>query len=264
MNPPGTSLRLPLALRVAAASAALAWAFSCSSDFTSDFVSSPGGGEATPREPQSTDDPPSEPAPDASPEPQARRPGVATVDGKGTRAKALAPSADVKGAKAAGPGTDVATTTPTPEPPGLDTVPHVEDIPGVPVVRVGVNFEDLGFSGDNDRDYNDAVLCFSGHFKVDGTNVVSIADQTVMGTTSSISGCHHRIKVTIVAPDGTSSAPIVYDSRRTQPVPLPFTIGSRLEVTMTPYDKCNPGVERTMHQPQHARVAPDVCNTTGR
>ena len=139
----------------------------------------------------------------------------------------------------------------------------VAAIPGVPVIRVGVNFEDLGFSTKSDHDYNDAVLCFSGNFKVDGTDVVSTKAQTVEGTTSSISGCHHTIKVTIIAPDGTPGTPVSYDSRRVEPVEMRFELGSKLEVTMTPYDNCNPGVERTMHQPEHARVAPDVCNTTG-
>ena len=96
--------------------------------------------------------------------------------------------------------------------------------------QLGVNFEDEGLQGD--RDYNDAVLCFKGHFNVDGTNVVSFLEQDVVGTTSSISGCNHTIQVQIINNDGTSEPLIQYDSKSTTPVNMHFKVGSRLEVAL--------------------------------
>lgn len=138
---------------------------------------------------------------------------------------------------------------------------EIKKTPGVEVTKVGVNFEDVPVGGDGD--YNDAVLCFQGKFKVDNSNVVSVANQTVTGTTFSASGCNHNVTAEVIHKDGTKEAPVSYDSRATTPVTLKFKVGSKLEVYMTPYKGCNEGVRRNMHSPADARVQPNVCNNTG-
>jgi hypothetical protein len=135
------------------------------------------------------------------------------------------------------------------------------NIPGVPVERVGVNFEDMGLQGD--RDHNDAVLCFTGAFKVDNTNVVSAKAQQVVGTTFSASGCDHTVRVEIIHSDGTKEAPISFDSSDQTPVTMNFRRGSKLEVYMTSRDGCNEGQEKNMHNPVDCVVAPNVCNNSG-
>ena len=139
----------------------------------------------------------------------------------------------------------------------------VAKLPGVKVIKVGVNFEDLGFNAKSDNDFNDAVLCFDGKFKVEKTNVVSIKPQTVIGTTFSSSGCNHKVRVEITHKDGSKEPNIEFDSRAGTPVSMEFKTGSKLEVFMTPYKGCNEDVTRTMHEEKHALVKPDVCKNTG-
>ena len=154
-----------------------------------------------------------------------------------------------------------------PQPAAADTRPPPpvrapDDIAGAPVTRVGINFEDQGAGGD--ADYNDAVLCFAGHFKVDGTSVISTQAQQVVATTSSISACRHVVRVDIYHPDGRTEQPIAFESSSGVEVPMRFELGSRLEVSMQSVTGgCNP-VGRTMHEPDWARVQLDRCNTTGR
>lgn len=147
-----------------------------------------------------------------------------------------------------------------PSPPPRVTSPL--EIAGTPVVRVGVNFEDQGAGGD--ADYNDAVLCFAGAFKVDRATVISTEAQEVIATTSSISACRHRVRVQVVHPDGRVEAPAEFDSASGQRVALRFELGSRLDVTMrTVSGGCDP-TERSMTEPAWAQVLLDRCNTTGR
>lgn len=135
-------------------------------------------------------------------------------------------------------------------------------IPGVSTVRVGVNFEDRTVL--SDFDYNDAVLCFQGYFKVDQARVVSAINQTIVATTSSISGCNHTVEVLIVHPNGTSEAPILYDSRSKTPLNLAFKTGDRLNVSITAVeDECDAGVKKDMSNPNFAKVLIGICNTSG-
>lgn len=162
-------------------------------------------------------------------------------------------------APAAAPTPAPPIVTPT-QPPPIVTSPV--QIAGTPVVRVGINFEDQGAGGD--ADYNDAVMCFTGNFKVDGSTVISTEAQDVVATTSSISDCHHQVTVQIVHPDGRATSPIVFRSNAGAQVPMRFELGSRLEVAMQSITGgCSP-VGRTMHEPAWARVQLDRCNTTGR
>lgn len=130
-------------------------------------------------------------------------------------------------------------------------------IDGVKVIRVGVNFEDY-----TDFDYNDAVLCFEGAFKVDDTDVVSYKEQTVAATTFSASGCRHQVDVKILHADGTKSS-FSYRSNSGETLQLPFKIKSRLEVTMTTVEGSCSRTPVSMHDKQYAIVKPDVCNRSG-
>lgn len=130
-------------------------------------------------------------------------------------------------------------------------------IPGTKVQRVGLNFEDF-----TDFDYNDAVMCFEGNFKIEGTSVVSYENQQVTARTFSASGCQHRVDVVIVHADGTSEA-MSYLSRTGGPLTLPFRIKSKLEVTVTTIGGGCDRTPITMHNKQYALVKPDVCNDSG-
>lgn len=196
--------------------------------------------------------------------------GTDSISGNTTTAgNGSGPGTDPGGDGPTGGGSGTPTTPPTPPaPPVTPPVTNpgevlVEDggtlvIPGSKAVRVGVNFEDS-----SDGDYNDAVLCFTGDFKVDGTNITSYKQQTIAATTSSISLCDHRIDVTIHHEDGTRNS-FSYRSDSGETLQLPFRIKSRLEVTMTKINTtCNSGPTRTMHESRYAQVKINVCNTTG-
>lgn len=142
-------------------------------------------------------------------------------------------------------------------PPGQPLV-----IAGTPVVRVGINFEDAGPAGDHD--YNDAVMCFQGAFKVDGTRIVSTENQQVSATTWSHSDCHHNVRVEITHADGRREPPISFASNAGVQVPMRFEVGSRLEVFVQTYSGGCSRDEMNMHQPENAQVLLDRCNSTGR
>lgn len=146
------------------------------------------------------------------------------------------------------------TTVPPPQPPLV--------IAGTPVVRVGVNFEDAGAAGDHD--YNDAVMCFQGAFKVAGTQVVSTEAQQVTATTWSHSACRHRVRVEITHADGRREPPISFESNAGVQVPMRFEPGSQLEVFVQTYSGGCGRDEMNMHQPENAQVLLDRCNSTGR
>jgi hypothetical protein len=145
-------------------------------------------------------------------------------------------------------------------PPPRPLQPAPLQIAGQPVVRVGINFEDLRRG---DADYNDAVLCFEGDFKVRGTEIVSTEYQDVVAFTSSLSVCRHHVRVEVLNPDGTREPPILFDSRSGAQVPITFRPGSRLEVFMTPYEGDCGDEERSMHDAGSCQVLLDRCNTTG-
>ncbi|MBK9032990.1 MAG: hypothetical protein IPL61_17250 [Myxococcales bacterium] len=148
-----------------------------------------------------------------------------------------------------------------PPPPIVQPAPPLQ-IAGTPVVRVGVNFEDQGAHGD--RDYNDAVMCFQGRFKVDGTQVVSTERQEVIASTSSISACRHRVRVEIIHADGGHETPVEFASNSGARVAMHFEPGSRLEVSVQSLSGgCSSDV-MSMHDQTAARVLLDQCNTTGR
>jgi hypothetical protein len=147
------------------------------------------------------------------------------------------------------------------EPPILVEDGGTLDLPGEKVAKVGINFEDLP---QGDFDYNDAVLCFTGAFKVDGSNVVSYKKQKIVATTFSASACTHRIDVRIINADGTIKS-YSYSSREQQPLEMDFDVLSKLEVTMTPTsntDACSMGTT-SQHNATYVKVLLDQCNLSG-
>lgn len=149
---------------------------------------------------------------------------------------------------------------------GLDSDIEVDEelakLPGVEVVRAGVNFEDSP-SGDNDK--NDAVLCFEGKFKVDSGSgdVTSLAKQTVTVSTFSSSGCKHDVRVEVHHDDGSKEAPITFRSNSGQTLSLKFKKKSKLEVFMKTVEGSCPKIEYDMHNAQMCQVAADVCRNQG-
>jgi hypothetical protein len=148
----------------------------------------------------------------------------------------------------------------------------VQVAPGVPVIRLGVNFEDIPSGGD--LDYNDAVFCFSGKFAHDNHSVISLDEQAVRINVTNRSGCDHDISIAVVDSDGTRRQLPIFRSR-TQPVlDMVFHAGSKLDVQMHVADGClqntswvNLGSTVAVQGPNFGRplveILNDVCRTTG-
>jgi len=147
----------------------------------------------------------------------------------------------------------------------------VQVVPGVPVIRLGVNFEDIPTGGD--LDYNDAVFCFSGKFAHDNHSVVSLAPQYVSIAVTNRSGCDHLIYIAVVDPDGTRREVPIFRSRSQPTFNAFFKTGSKLDVRMHVADNClanttwvnlgsvvtsGPNTGRPL-----VEVLNNVCRTTG-
>ncbi|MEY4631281.1 MAG: hypothetical protein RIQ81_1401 [Pseudomonadota bacterium] len=167
-----------------------------------------------------------------------------------------------------GPG-QTSVTIKTPD--DVKTIP-IQVAPGVPVIRLGVNFEDIPDGGD--FDYNDAVFCFSGKFAHDNQSVVSLEEQVVRINVTNRSGCDHFIYIAVVDTDGTRRALPQFRSRTQPALDLRFYPGSRLEVKMHVADQClanaswvGLGGKVQVPGPTFGRplveVLNDVCRTNG-
>ena len=129
-------------------------------------------------------------------------------------------------------------------------------IPGKPVSRVGVGFEDL-----SDFDFNDVYLCFAGHFNVNGRDIVSNRDQSIQATWGNISAISHYVRITITDPDGKEVFNKGFQGTKNTnlmgTIPLTFTKGSKLNVMMAH--------KSTKHtDAKWAVVHLDQCNNTGK
>jgi hypothetical protein len=145
--------------------------------------------------------------------------------------------------------------------PGEDPDPTEK---GVPVDKLGINFEDLFDNPGNDKDFNDAVLCFSGNFGVNGSQVTSLKEQTVVVQTSSISACRHSITVKVVPAAGGTPFVTTFPSNQAGPVSLPFKKDDVLEVSMTITDGPCTHTTTDMHDASAALVKPDTCHVSGK
>ena len=134
--------------------------------------------------------------------------------------------------------------------------------PGVSAQKVGVNFEDHPFTGD--KDFNDAVLCFTGKVAVSAGSVVSLEEQTIAGVVSHRSSCNADMTISIVGP-GAYSWTQTFIASQQPTYQMPFKVGSRLEVIFNPASRCgdNARTPVSMYNPDWARILPDVCNTNG-
>jgi hypothetical protein len=136
--------------------------------------------------------------------------------------------------------------------------------PGQLAQKVGVNFEDHPFSGD--KDFNDAVLCFTGAVYVNGGSVVSAKDQVIEGVVTKISSCDADITISIEGPGDYRWTSGSFKSQ-TQPVfQMPFKAGSKLEVKYNPDAACgdNARTEVAMGNTDWAKVTAENCNQTGK
>ena len=134
--------------------------------------------------------------------------------------------------------------------------------PGVSAQKVGVNFEDHPFTGD--KDFNDAVLCFTGKVAVSAGSVVSLEEQTITGVVTHRSSCNADMKISIAGP-GAYLWTQTFTASQQPTYQMPFKVGSRLEVKFNPASGCgdNARTEVNMYNSQWARILPDVCNTNG-
>ena len=202
--------------------------------------------------------------------------GQEPVNGSADAGSAIDPTAKVVVTEKAAdsvPKTDPAPVSqPDPVPP-IDSAPPIDpgpdpekilvedggklDIPGVKVAKVGVNFEDH-----SDSDYNDSVLCFTGDFKVDGTEVVSYKEQEIVASVFSASGCQHEVTIEIIDESGSKQTQSYNDSVARE-VTLKFGINSKLNVTMKTIHGFCDASPRSMHKAEFAKVELDVCRNTG-
>ena len=135
---------------------------------------------------------------------------------------------------------------------------------GVVAVKVGVNFEDHPFSGDND--FNDAVLCFTGKVAVSANSVTSLIDQSIRGVVTKISSCDHDMVISLSGP-GTYTWSSGQFRTSTKPgFDIPFKAGSVLNIQFNPISRCgdNNRVWVNMYNKDWAQLLVNECKTTGR
>ena len=134
--------------------------------------------------------------------------------------------------------------------------------PGVSAQKVGVNFEDHPIHGD--RDFNDAVLCFTGKVAVSAGSVISLEEQTIAGVVSHRSSCNADMTISIVGP-GAYTWTQTFTASQQPTYQMPFKVGSRLEVKFNPASGCgdNARKEVDMYNSQWALILPGDCKTGG-
>ena len=134
--------------------------------------------------------------------------------------------------------------------------------PGVSAQKVGVNFEDHPFTGD--KDFNDAVLCFTGKVAVSAGSVVSLEEQTIAGVVSHRSSCNADMTISIRGP-GAYLWTQTFTASQQPTYQMPFKAGSKLEVKFNPASQCgdNGRTEVEMYNTHWALIRVDFCNTNG-
>lgn len=165
---------------------------------------------------------------------------------------------------------------PEPEPvPDPVPVTDEEEIPvqpepqGEPVSKVGINFEDNVKASGGRPDFNDAVLCFEGKFKVnkETREILSAEDQTITPSTFAAGQCKHHLKISIVSGGSVSNTESVVPNRTYGSEGMPqlvFKKGDSLEVEMIPDNpSCADGLERKHIEKDFSEVDYDTCNNTG-
>lgn len=171
------------------------------------------------------------------------------------------------------------TAAATPEPPKVnppaseaipDTIDSESVLPGDPVEKFGINFEDNPFGDNSDKDYNDAVLCFDGKFVIQNSSIISSENQTVPASAFSNAGCGHDIEIIITHADGTVDESIIQALTRGEEkkLELAFKKGDSIEVKMGYTDAATDGVcadagRHSMKENLWAQIAKDTCNDTG-
>jgi hypothetical protein len=104
--------------------------------------------------------------------------------------------------------------------------------PGTPVIKLGIGFNDgLGYHRD-DRDFNDAVVCFEGPFNYDSVKkeIYSAKKQTVPVHIGSISACENNVLIKITAANGETTV-TEHATNINKRVNFDFSPGSKLSVS---------------------------------
>jgi hypothetical protein len=136
-------------------------------------------------------------------------------------------------------------------------------ISGTPVSKVGIGFEDIGGSA---TDHNDAYICFTGSFSVDKKTyeIVSNKDQSnVIAVWGNLAAIVHNLNIKITDSSDKEVYNKTFQGRKHAPtvdtIPLSFTMGSKLVVTMdsrVKHSDVGPGA-------WSSQVELDQCNNTG-
>jgi hypothetical protein len=112
--------------------------------------------------------------------------------------------------------------------------------PGLPVIKLGIGFNDgLGYKKD-DKDFNDAVVCFEGPFTYDATKkeIYSPKKQTVPVLIGSFSACTNNVIVEITPTSGEAKK-YEFQTNINKRVNLDFTAGSKMSVSFKGTHKVN-------------------------
>ena len=137
---------------------------------------------------------------------------------------------------------------------------ELEKLPGQNAVKVGVNFEDNARQ-DSDMDFNDAVLCFEGNFKVSEGQIFSLKKQSVKSTTFSASGCKHDVKVVVKSRDGKVEFQKRFSSKSNTPFNMPFKVGSQLFVDLLVAEESKPGCsDANLATKKRVKAQVNFCN----
>jgi hypothetical protein len=145
---------------------------------------------------------------------------------------------------------------------------YVKSLSGVEAQKVGVNFEAV-YDGGGDKDFNDAVLCFTASVKVDGSKVRFLKTETIaVHFTKRFTSCTARMIGELYDRDDKKVDSFDFTTKDPEKdLSMKGTKGGRLEVTFVAVSSCDDGREgeawkRDMHAVS-AKVLPGVCNTSG-
>lgn len=129
---------------------------------------------------------------------------------------------------------------------------------------IGINFEDKS-SEDSDQDFNDVMLCLEGHFEDNDSNIVSVKEQDIQVSISTIADCHHDVTLLVTQSNASIAAEIKFKSRSKAVRTLRLEQGESLKVSMRPDDaaisrQCDSSFSRKMDDKQFAILTKGVCS----
>jgi hypothetical protein len=127
---------------------------------------------------------------------------------------------------------------------------------GVVFTKLGINLEDLGYSGD--KDFNDTVYCFTFKGTLVGTSIQSSEQQTIQITRTNNSKQSHNMEVRVLDANKTpKKSHSDFSSNKTS---TQFSIEVEKGDYIDAVWKLASGAERLIDNPEFFRVLPNQCN----